>query len=107
MNIFTALWNDENGFIVSAEIVLVGTILVLGVIVGLTELSFGVNQELEDLGSAVGSINQSFYYTLASGEKGHVAGSRFQDYVDECDDSCDISCDSRPRGEKREHYEDN
>ncbi len=60
MKIFNALATDENGFIVSAEIVLVGTILVLGVIVGLTELSYGVNQELEDLGSAIGSINQSY-----------------------------------------------
>ena len=58
MNILNALKNDENGFIVSAELVLVGTILVIGMIVGLTELSFGVNEELEDLGSAIGSINQ-------------------------------------------------
>ncbi|MCP4788071.1 MAG: branched-chain amino acid aminotransferase [Fuerstiella sp.] len=103
MKIFNALATDENGFIVSAEIVLVGTILVLGVIVGLTELSFGVNQELEDLGAAIGSVNQSYSYSLASGEKGHVVGSRFTDYQDECDSSCDISCDSRPRGEKRSH----
>ena len=31
------LWNDESGVILSAEIVLVGTILVLGMIVGLVE----------------------------------------------------------------------
>ena len=30
MNILNALKNDENGFVVSAELVLVGTILVLG-----------------------------------------------------------------------------
>ena len=48
MNILNALKNDENGFVVSAELVLVGTILVLGMIVGLTELSYGVNEELED-----------------------------------------------------------
>ena len=72
MNIFTALKNDENGFLVSAEIVLVGTILVLGVIVGLTEMSYGINEELEDLGSAIGGINQTYYYTLASGKKGTV-----------------------------------
>ena len=100
MNIFNALAKDENGFIVSAEIVLVGTILVLGVIVGLTELSYGVNEELEDLGSAIGSINQTYCYSLAKGKKGHVYGSQFNDYRDECDGSCDISCDSRPRGEK-------
>jgi hypothetical protein len=36
-----ALWNDEAGVIVSAEIVLVGTILVLGMITGLVELQGG------------------------------------------------------------------
>ena len=47
MNLFHALKNDNNGFIVSAELVLVGTITVIGMIVGLSELSFNVNQELE------------------------------------------------------------
>jgi hypothetical protein len=75
MNLITALKNDENGFVVSAELVLVGTICVLGMIVGLTELSYGVNEELEDLGSAVGNINQTYYFTLASGKKGEVVGS--------------------------------
>ena len=100
MNIFTALKNDENGFIVSAEIVLVGTILVLGVIVGLTEMSYGIYEELEDLGSAIGGINQTYYYTLASGKKGTVVGSTFLDFVDECDNSCNITCDSPARTEE-------
>ena len=59
MNLFTALKNDENGFIVSAELVLVSTIVVIGMIVGLTELSYNVNEELEDVGSAIGGINQT------------------------------------------------
>ena len=100
MNLLHRLNQDEYGFVVSAELVLVGTILVLGMLVGLTELSFGVNKELEDVGSAVGSINQTYYYTMASGHKGEVVGSTFLDFQDECDRACDISCDSRPRGEK-------
>ena len=99
MTTFTTLMNDNNGFIVSAEIVLVGTILVLGVIVGLSEMSYGVNEELEDLGSAIGGINQTYYYTMASGKKGTVIGSTFLDYADECDNSCNISCDTPARGE--------
>jgi hypothetical protein len=83
--------------------VLVGTILVIGMIVGLTELSFGVNEELEDLGSAIGSINQTYYYTLASGHKGEVVGSTFLDFADECDGQKDLTCDSGARGEK--HYD--
>ena len=100
MNILNALKNDENGFVVSAELVLVGTILVLGMIVGMTELSFNVNQELEDLGSAVGAINQTYFFTLASGKKGEVVGSTNLDFEDECDNSCDINCDSPGRGEQ-------
>ena len=100
MNLITALKNDENGFVVTAELVLVGTICVLGMIVGLTELSYGVNEELEDLGSAVGSINQTYYFTLGSGKKGEVVGSTNLDFQDECDNSCDITCNSPAQGEK-------
>ena len=100
MNILHALKHDENGFVVSAELVLVGTILVLGMIVGLTELSYGVNEELEDLGSGIGAINQTYYYTLASGRKGEVVGSTYLDFRDECDSSCDITCNTPAQGEK-------
>jgi hypothetical protein len=100
MNLITALKNDENGFVVSAELVLVGTICVLGMIVGLTELSYGVNEELEDLGSAIGGINQTYYFTLGSGKKGEVVGSTNLDFQDECDNSCDITCNSPAQGEK-------
>lgn len=99
MNILNALKNDENGFIVSAELVLVGTILVIGMIVGLTELSFNVNQELEDVGSAIGGINQTYYFTLAAGVKGESVGSTFLDFEDECDNACNINCDSPGRRE--------
>ncbi len=100
MNILNALKNDENGFVVSAELVLVGTILVLGMIVGLTEMSYNVNQELEDLGSGIGAINQTYYFTLACGKKGEAVGSTNLDFQDECDNSCDISCNTPARGEK-------
>ncbi|MCA9056984.1 MAG: branched-chain amino acid aminotransferase [Planctomycetaceae bacterium] len=101
MNLLNTLKNDENGFVVSAELVLVGTIVVLGMIVGLTELSFNVNQELEDLGSGIGAINQTYYYTLASGKKGEATGSTYMDFQDECDNACDINCNTPARGERR------
>ena len=99
MHILNALRNDENGFIVSAEVVLIGTILVIGMIVGLTELSFNVNEELEDVGSAIAGINQTYYYTLAAGRKGESVGSTFLDFEDECDNACNINCDSPGRRE--------
>ncbi len=100
MHLLNKLSSDEHGFIVSAELVLVGTILVLGMIVGLTELSYGVNEELEDVGAAIGGINQTYYYTLASGKKGEVVGSTFLDFADECDRQNDLTCNSGAHGEK-------
>ena len=49
-NLSLALLQDEAGFVVSSELVLVATICVLGLIVGLSEMAIGVNEELEDLG---------------------------------------------------------
>lgn len=91
-NILTQLANDENGFIVSAELILVATIVVLSMVVGLSEVSANINQELEDVGSAFGAINQSYNYRLSRGHKGRSNGSNFSDSFDECDDDCDISC---------------
>ena len=46
------LWADEGGVILSSEIVLVGTILVIGAIVGLTSLQHAVTHELNDTARA-------------------------------------------------------
>ncbi|HWL09760.1 MAG TPA: branched-chain amino acid aminotransferase [Planctomicrobium sp.] len=102
-NITTQLLHDEAGFIVSAELVLVSTILVIGMVVGLSEVANGINQELEDVGSAFGSINQSFCFSGFTGHKGHVVGSYFDDAEDFCDSQFDITCDNPPVAEGRKH----
>ena len=97
-NLFTKLAHDDAGFIVSAELVLVSTIVVLGMIVGLAEVGYSVNEELEDVASAFGSINQSFQYKTAHGGKGCTTGSSFYDDEDNCDSQYDIGL-SEARGE--------
>ncbi|MFN0197894.1 MAG: hypothetical protein ACKVT0_14205 [Planctomycetaceae bacterium] len=96
------LWNDEAGFIVSAELILVATILVIGMVVGLSEVQHGVVQELNDVADAIGSINQSYGYTgfsanksgLKPAIKSFTAGSSFKDSTDDCDNNqCDLACD--------------
>ncbi len=111
--LFRALRQDEVGAILSAELVLIGTLLVLGVLVGLVELQDAVVNELNDLGEAIGSINQSFSYHGASshgrrGLKAFSAGSAFFDHRDDCDgNECDITCDrpvpEAPKGGGRHH----
>lgn len=97
------LINDEAGFIVSAELVLVATILVVGMIVGLSEIQHAVVQELNDVAEAFGSVNQSYGYTGFSALKtqgnslgdikSSTSGSFFEDTTDDCDQNqCDIAC---------------
>ncbi len=99
LNTVFAFWNDDAGFIVSAELILIATIAVLSLIVGLSEVAFGVNQELEDIGSAIGAMNQTYCYNGVSGHKGSAAGSAFHDQRDICDLENDIVCNVYPTGE--------
>lgn len=57
--IILSLWRDEDGFILSAELVLIGTIAVLSLVVGLAAVAAAVNTELLDCASAFGSFEQS------------------------------------------------
>lgn len=85
-----SLFNDENGFVVSAELILVSTIVVLGLIVGLVEVRQAITEELEDVASAIGSLNQSYSYAGLKTSKSCLTGSRFFDDRDLCDSQFDV-----------------
>ena len=85
LRLFCRLWNDEEGFIISSELVLVSTILVIGMIVGLVVVRNQVVQELVDVGQAIGAMSQS--YAFGGVWKADVAltdGSFYTDMVDFC-----------------------
>ena len=84
------LLNDECGFVVSAELIMVATITVLGLIVGLSEVRQAVSEELEDVASAIGSLNQGYCFNGLRTCKGSTNGSHFQDANDFCDGQFDI-----------------
>ncbi|MDZ4685992.1 MAG: branched-chain amino acid aminotransferase [Planctomycetaceae bacterium] len=98
-NILVKLANDEVGFIVSAELVLVATISVLAMVVGLSEVAHNINNELEDIGSAFGNMTQTYQVYGTSGHKGSTEGSSFYDVGDYCDNYCDI-VSTTPTGEQ-------
>lgn len=87
------LFNDEAGFVISAELVLVLTIGVLGMVIGLASLRDSLTSELVDLSAAFGAFDQTFNFRSVSRPsslgigKGHgnVRGSGFADTTDECD----------------------
>ncbi|MDY0168229.1 MAG: hypothetical protein RBS80_16895 [Thermoguttaceae bacterium] len=92
------LWKDDAGFVVSTELVLVATILVIGMVVGLATVRNAVVQELADVATAIGSINQSYTYTGVEGRINEdtdeptsaTAGSSFTDQLDFCDQDGDV-----------------
>ena len=82
------LWKDEAGFIVSAELVLVSTIVVISMVVGLACIRNQVVQELVDVGQALGGTNQSFGYAGITTPNDHpwgfCGGAWFHDVTDYC-----------------------
>ena len=98
--VLRTLWSDEVGFIVSAELVLVATLLVVGLVVGLSEVQHAVVSELNDVADAVGSLNQGFQFSGFSVRKpggcgSFMTGSSFTDTVDACDNNQNsLACDA-------------
>lgn len=62
LKLLKLLRQDEYGVILSAELVLVGSLLVVGMITGLTCLQQAVDGELRDVGAAIGALDQSYAF---------------------------------------------
>ena len=86
-----ALWNDEAGFVLSAELVLLLTLGVLAMVVGIHAVAKSINQELIDVADAFGTLDQSysvqgFLYCVTGGvPNAAIPGSGFSDGSDFCD----------------------
>ena len=100
MKLLHTFVHDELGFIVSAELVLVATVLVLGMLVGMSQVQNAVVSELNDVAHAVGAMNQTYYFSGFHARKwfgwtkSRTRGSAFYDLVDTCDAwGCNIACD--------------
>lgn len=76
--------NKQAGFIVSAELMLIATILVIGLIVGWVAVRDALTAELHDVAESLGGVNQSFDYQGIEdvGTTASAAGSLFVDQVD-------------------------
>lgn len=60
MQIIRRLWIEEDGYILSTELVLVGSLLVVGIIGGMTTMRDSLVGEMSDLSASVSSMDQSF-----------------------------------------------
>ena len=82
---------DENGFLVSAELVLVFTLVFCAVAVGVSVVRDSLVLELGDVAEAIGALDQSYNYRgiradlEGAGTHAVCSGSGFNDEEDDCD----------------------
>tara|TARA_R110001583_G_scaffold167935_1_gene320722 strand:+ start:364 stop:756 length:393 start_codon:yes stop_codon:yes gene_type:complete len=74
----------EGGFVMTSELLLLSTTIVIGLAVGLTTMRDAVTAEMEDVAEAIGSLDQSYAFDgLINGEgSAEISGSGFIDAVD-------------------------
>ena len=88
---FQRLRDDEQGFVISAELVLIATVTVIGLIVGMVAIRDAVVSELSDVAGAVQDLNQSYSYNRVTGHSGFTFGSSWTDRLDWCDSAEDAA----------------
>lgn len=77
MNRLWELWHDDEGAVVTAELALLGTVGVLGGVVGLNVMARSVNDELAEVAFAFRSLDQSYHVSGFQGSGACVAGSGY------------------------------
>ncbi len=79
------LWNDDAGFIISIELILIATIAVIGLIAGFASVRDAVVSELSDVAGAVQDLNQCYSFFGVVGHAASTCGSEYIDALDFCD----------------------
>lgn len=74
----------QAGFVLTSELVLISTILVIGMITGLVTMRDAITAEMEDVAEAIGALDQSYAFDgIINGQTtAAIAGSVFDDDVD-------------------------
>lgn len=85
------LYQDDAAFVISAELVLLATVAVIGLITGMVAIRDSVVSELSDVAGAMQDLNQSYSYNRVTGHSGFTYGSSWTDRRDWCDVAEDVS----------------
>ena len=81
-NMFKGFVRSEDGFLLSSEALLIGTIAVLGLLVGLVSVRDAVVNELGDFSQAIGLLNQSYTYNGVTDTNVTTQGGLLADTTD-------------------------
>lgn len=69
------LFRDEEGFVITIELILIATIVGIGSIVGLTTLRNAINSELADVSAAIESLELGGNGNNGNGNNGNGNGN--------------------------------
>jgi Flp pilus assembly pilin Flp len=75
-HLLAKLWKDDCGALIATEFLFIATILVIGIIVGLTAVRSAVNVELTNLANAILALNMSYSFGGQSGCCAETSGSQ-------------------------------
>ena len=75
-NMMRKLWKDDCGALIAMEFLFVATILVIGIVVGLTAVRGAINAELSELANAILALSQGYIISGQSGCCAQVDGSQ-------------------------------
>jgi hypothetical protein len=89
MKCLARLWREEDGFVVTSDLVLTGGVLVIGVSSALAALRDQVVEELHDVSAAVSDLNQGYSFAGIRSASASTAGSNFTDQIDFADPAGD------------------
>ena len=88
---FNSMIHDETGFVVSAELALIVTLIFTGVAVGMAVARDALVMELNDISEMFGTVSQSYNVTGLSKPRNNgrfhaeCSGFGYNDGQDECD----------------------
>jgi hypothetical protein len=88
-SIASKLWNDDAGALIASEFLFVATILVIGIVVGLSSVRVAVTAELGELGNAILALSQGY---SISGLQGCCASTDGSQAIDTPSTLAESSC---------------
>ena len=78
MKLLQSFWSDEAGLVMSAELVMLGTVGVIGATVGLSAASTAINDEMVEFSQAIRSLDQSYEIQGHKSCRAWTAGSSYR-----------------------------
>jgi len=78
-SLMVRLWNDDAGYLLSAESVFLFTIVVLGLLTGWVAIRNSVVSELTEVSNAISSLDQAYSYSGLVNSNSFTNGSSMTD----------------------------